>query len=341
MSQSFFSRCNQLNPRLVGRQLNQVFSTSFHLPVRRRKSGFKISNASINQSTQRILKLIKSLQSSSLRISSLTDFGPDHSNHCFKYIHQLSLSPGSFDNWITTLNRFLKAIGKYELTESGSSLRQSVGLPSRNRYCVENKSTADLKALHFRIEEINRENSNVGAVLRLLEALPLRVREAASLDVKTASQEARIDQVISLTKGTKNGRPRKVQIWDERQILVLENLVPLTNELHGSLIPADQTLKNFLSRFYRITRKHSLTRESRMNPHSLRHLGLQRLFTHLTGLPPPIFGIGPDLKQSDSRAREGFQSVSEAAGHCDRNKASAYLGSIRAYRSKLPVGAKK
>ena len=341
MSQSFFSRCNQLSPRLVGRQLGQVFSNSFHVPARPRKSGSKISNASIKQSTQRILKLIKSLQSSSLRISSLTDFGPDHSNHCLRYIHQLSLSPGSFDNWITTFNRFLRAVGKFELTESGSSLRESVGLPSRTRYCIENKSPSDLEALHFRIEAINREDSNVGAVLQLLEALPLRVREAASLNVKTAAQEARIGQVISLTKGTKNGRPRKVQIWDERQVLVLENLVPLTNELYGSLIPTDQTLKHFLSRFYRITRKHSLTRETRMNPHSLRHLGLQRLFTQVTGLPPPIFGIGPNLKQSDSRAREGFQSVSEAAGHCDRNKASAYLGSIRAYRSKLHVGAKK
>jgi integrase len=146
---------------------------------------------------------------------------------------------------------------------------------------------------------------------------------------------------ITLSKGTKNGRPRTIHVWEQAQILELQRILPFANEEYGSLVPQGTNLAGFLRRFYRVTRKYNLTRERTMNPHSLRHRGLQRLFKNVTGLPAPIHGHIEPLKQNDPRVRHGFHVVSAAAGHSDRNKSAAYLGSVRAYRNKALVGGSK
>jgi hypothetical protein len=121
-------------------------------------------------------------------------------------------------------------------------------------------------------------------------------------------------------------------VWKVEQIFALKSVASFANEKHGSVIPEEVSLSAFMRFFYKEIRKHGLIRAANMNPHALRHMLLQEFYTHVTGLPAPILGPRPQIKQNDSRVAHGFNLVTQIAGHSRKLKATAYLGSARQYK---------
>jgi Integrase len=262
----------------------------------------------------------------------LTDLNKNQLEIAISYIEDRARSAGGFDNWIASLNRLLTWLNKKTLLQSAKSLRQKIGMPSRTGYTVTNKATQNISAIENAIAQLQAKEPHVAAALSICKVLPLRMREALCLNVAQAIEEIEKSGSLSITAGAKNGRPRRVEVWRDDQLQTLKEIAHLGNSKFGSLIPDGQQLHCFLRHFYRASRKVGISRYHGTNAHGLRHMLLQDYFKFVTGIEAPVLGLNLAIKQNDPEIISAFQRVALSAGHSRMGKASAYLGSIRAYQ---------
>jgi Integrase len=329
---------SQIQPTSLAREVISFAQKNNAKPLSRRRLKTVISNAAQEHHIQRITALICAVQRSNNPLIHLSDLQVFHVATMVDYVSKRCKKSGGFDNWICSLNRLLNWVRKKKLHVSSREVRKIYGIASRTGFCQVNKATADLAKIDSAIVEISAESPQVAAVLTICKVWPLRIREAICLNLCDAIDQATNHGQIHLISGVKNGRPRWVNSWRSDQLLALITVAPLANGSHGSLVPEGSNLKGFLRYFHRTVRAHGLTIRNRLNPHSLRHLLLQDYYQFKTGLPAPILEPNKAIKQTDLIAKLGFQSVTEIAGHSRTNKASAYLGSIRAYRNSSQAG---
>jgi Integrase len=341
MRDFFYFINTQVQPTSLARELIAFAMKYNSVPLSRRRTKTVISNASQNHHIQRITALIRAIQRSETPLLHLSEIALVHVAVMVNYVSTRCNKSGSFDNWICSLNRLLTWVKKKKLLVSSREIRTLYGLASRSGFCDRNKATSDLSKIDQAIAEMEAAEPQVAAVLKICKVWPLRVREAICLNLSTAIEQTTKNNQIHLTSGVKNGRPRFVHSWRKDQLDALVEVVPLANTLYGTLVPEGMTLKAFLNHFHRTVRAHDLTIRNGLNPHSLRHQLLQDYYFYKTGLQAPIIGHNPAIKQTDLVARLGFQSVTELAGHSRIGKASAYLGSIRAYRKSPMIGITK
>jgi Integrase len=338
MSDVFEFIKNRLRPLSLANELSGLVLDRIGKPARRRSTGTKIARDTQRHHLQRIVFLIESVQKSSTPVAHLKEINRSHFVIMVNSILVRARTPGTLDNWITTLNRLARDLKQHHLQTSSNLVRKSVGLEHRRRACVVSKSPKDSEKIKEIIANLEESDVRVSAILSILYVLPLRVREAMCLNLARARQQAIENQRFHLTMGVKNGRARWVPIWRADQLEALENFSHLANNKFGSLIPEEFDLASYTRHFYRTIRAVGLRRSAGLNCHSLRHAGLQDLFCHTTGLPAPINAIGSlDLKQNDPLLTRGYQIVTEAAGHADATKATSYLGSKRIARHGLPT----
>jgi Integrase len=301
-------------------------------PQSRRSTGGPVAYSSQLQHVQKITALICIIQRSEYPLLNLRSLSRDHIDVALAYIRDRNPAAGSIDNWVCSLNRLLSWLNKKNLHVSSRDLRKHLGIPSRKGYAVVNKATSDLLVIDNAIRVLSATQPQFAAVLQICRVLPLRVREAMCLDVGNAVKKIIESDSFELVKGTKNGRPRRIVIWNYNQLLALQSVAHLCNKTYGSLINEDCNLKDSLKLFHRSVRRLGMTSAKRTNPHSLRHLLLQDFFTQSAGFAPPIMGVNLAIKQNNLIAKDRYQRVAELAGHSRVGKASAYLGSIRAYQ---------
>jgi Integrase len=341
MRDFFYIISTKLQPTSLSRELIALAIKYNSAPLSRRRAKTVISNASQDHHIQRITALLCSIQRSETPLVHLSNIGPIHVAIMVDYVSKRCKKSGSFDNWICSINRLLRWVKKKKLLVSSSEIRAFYGLASRTGFCDRNKATSDFSKIDQAIERMELTEPRIAAVLKICKVWPLRIREAICLNLSIAIEQTIQDNQIHLTSGVKNGRPRFVNRWRNDQLQALIEVASLANDSHGTLVPEGITLKTFLTHFHRTMRTHDLTISNGLNPHSLRHHLLQEYYFHKTGLPAPIIAANPAIKQNDLVARLGFQSVTELAGHSRIGKASAYLGSIRAYRKSHALGTTK
>jgi hypothetical protein len=323
--------------RSLSDDLNFMFKERLKTPLRPRKSGTSTSYGTRIAHCRRIVLMVQAIRRNEPTFVRLHQFQPRHCQMIIDFIKSKKLSTGSFDNWITSLNKFLRMLGRKELLSSSLEIRKSISKPSRTRYCTKNKSIVDETVFRLKIEVIEANHPQIAAALRLMMVLTLRFQEAICLDVIAAHEQLRSHGEIRVTKGTKNGRPRTLKFPQVGAIDALKSATVLANSKHHSLIPEEYELKQFLQQAYRVFRKFNFTKQFGYNSHSLRHFVLQKVFYQVSGLPPPIWGVGVNLKQNDPAIQAALKTVSEEAGHSDKTKATAYVGSPRQYRKNLKI----
>jgi Integrase len=341
MHDFFYNITTKVQPTSLGRELIAFAITNNSVPLSRRRIKTVIANATQAQHMQRITALLFAIQRSETPLIHLSNIAPVHVAIMVNYVSQRCKKSGSFDNWICSMNRLLRWVKKKKLLVSSSEIRAFYGLASRTGFCNRNKATSDFSKIDQAIERMELTEPQVAAVLKICKVWPLRVREAICLNLSTAIEQTTKNNQIHLTSGVKNGRPRFVHCWRKDQLQALVDVAPLANSTHGTLVPEGTLLKEFLTHFHRTVRIQGLTVHNGLNPHSLRHHLLQEYYFFKTGLLAPIIGSNPIIKQNDLVARMGYQSVTELAGHSRIGKASAYLGSIRAYRKSSAFGVTK
>ena len=129
----------------------------------------------------------------------------------------------------------------------------------------------------------------------------------------------------SLIKGSwaKGGRPRTIQISNDRQREELRNAYALAVENGGSMVPKEKSYVFHMRNFEKVTSSLGIGQT-----HGLRHGYAQNRYFELMGFPCSAVGgireLTVEEKQKDKAIR---LQISEELGHSRINITSTYLGS--------------
>tara|TARA_R110002096_G_scaffold283228_4_gene477277 strand:- start:15402 stop:16361 length:960 start_codon:yes stop_codon:yes gene_type:complete len=165
----------------------------------------------------------------------------------------------------------------------------------------------------------------LAGVLRLCAYFGLRYREASLLDVKSALRSARRSGEVTVSKGTKGGRKRTIQVGLVG-IEVLRSLTrvaaPATN-----LIPLEWTFKKWQGYCYRTWRKYASQVGIDNRFKELRTAFACRLYEDVTGAPAPVLAGGRVVDRK--RDRVARLLIADALGHGREQIVGCYIGTTR------------
>lgn len=110
---------------------------------------------------------------------------------------------------------------------------------SQRSHVRETLPQLDREPVHQAAVELrSADNERGAAVLELARDLGLRAREASLLDARRAVGQAQISNQITITDGTKGGRPRELPI-NERQLATLQRAADVQADARA-VMPPDQ-----------------------------------------------------------------------------------------------------
>lgn len=186
----------------------------------------------------------------------------------------------------------------------------------------------NLERFHSAIESAENNGWHRGAAIACLARdFGLRTKEGALLDARHAIQEAQKTGHISITVGTKGGRPRKVPITLDSQWKTLQKAMEIQGN-HYSLIPKEMTWAQFRAGELRYTRE-LLQRYGITRLHELRAVYACLRYEALSGNPPPVLG-GRAERELDNVVR---LQIAEELGHGRAEITNSYVGGQRRGRS--------
>lgn len=231
---------------------------------------------------------------------------------------------GTIENKLTYLRALAEWMNKCNLVGTLADYvdRQEHGLV-RSYVATQDKSwDASGVSAAAKIAEIALSCPYVAVQLKLQAAFGLRIEESFMLRPLEAVRDG---GVLSVTRGTKGGRPREVTI--DAKFAVLEEAARLSNPLTGSTVPADRTLKQWRDWYYYVLDKHGVTKGGLgVTSHGLRHQYLQELYEQESGVPAPVKRSA--LRPEPDVHQEARRRVVEAAGHSRVTKSNAYLSTF-------------
>ena len=138
-------------------------------------------------------------------------------------------------------------------------------------------------------ELVENDNEREAAVLLLARMFGLRLREACLLDASTATREAKATKLISIARGTKGGRGKKVIRHfpvEKDGMAALLYASQLQSDL-SCLVPPEMSLVQFMSRVRRswnkVRNKYELGKI-----HDLRAAAACDLYEKISNFPAPV-----------------------------------------------------
>jgi integrase len=175
-----------------------------------------------------------------------------------------------------------------------------------------------------RIAEVLADDSHAGTCLLLQAVFGLRAQEAWQL----RPDDNDGGDALQVAHGTKGGLERDEPINTSDQRKALDFAKSLANAPIGSMIPAKYSLAAWRARFYRICRRHGISRKTGLVPHGLRHGFGNDLYEKLTGRKSPVRGGHPPLPAEREGDKQARQQIAKLYGHGRRKVSSAYLGTF-------------
>lgn len=230
-------------------------------------------------------------------------------------VENQELSPAYAQNLVSAVNTVMSAVtrGQWESVSptkhAGISERSSVR---------ETPATSTDRASYEQAREYLSERGQ--AIADMARDLGLRSKEASLIDAQKAADQARETGSVTISDGTKGGRPRGLENLSKRQIATLER----AREVQGgdrSMIPADQTWAQFREGELRDTRE-ALQDRGIDGLHDLRSGYAGDRYQDLTGQRPPVEG-GEVSREADQAARE---QIAAELGHGRIDVTNSYLG---------------
>jgi hypothetical protein len=234
-----------------------------------------------------------------------------------RYVHDLKnkgLAHRTIENYLKDVRWLATKLNREELIPSN----RECGLKNRE-YNNENKATRltqdHLKTMDQRMQLINRLKAEFG----------LREKEALKFGHKFAT--AKEGRIQLKSNWCKNGRPRSMEIVNDRQVQLLQEIA-VFQEKNGdySMIPHEMKFSTY--RNYVQEHSHDIG----IHGHGLRHQWAQDRFLQLSGMDCPIAG-GPQYSNLSTEEKNRWDLaaaiVNQELGHGkDRLDITAtYIGS--------------
>ncbi|MBL3556345.1 MULTISPECIES: integrase domain-containing protein [Marinobacter] len=201
-------------------------------------------------------------------------------------------------NLVSSVNSVMKALtfGKWD----SISPTIDCDLPKRTHVRTEPPSGLNESEFFGAVSSLELNGLSRGAIIALAcRSLGLRCKEAALLNYKEAEIEAKQTGYITVQYGTKGGRARKVKISSEDEQLAVLVRGSAAQGDHFSLVPAEQSWKEFRDSEIHQTRT-ALKKAGIARIHDLRAGYACIRYKQLTGYEAPILGgHAPSAVDSD------------------------------------------
>ncbi|MFL9886770.1 integrase domain-containing protein [Paraburkholderia agricolaris] len=303
--------------RLLDDHVNEVHS-------RTRISAKSLSVKTQERRTTAICKSFVELRQHGFALQTPWSLKQKHVEFLVRHWVALGQRGGTIENKLTYLRALASWMNKRNLVGTlGDYVDRKEKDLVRSYVATEDKSwIAHRVDAQAKIAEIGRTCPHVAVQLKMQAAFGLRVEESFML---RPAEAVRDSGRLGVTRGTKGGRPREVPI--EAEFAVLEEAARLSNDLTGSTVPADRTLRQWRDWYYYVLEKHGVTKAGLgITSHGLRHEYLQTLYETTTGVPAPVKALDarPDLELH----LEALRRVVADSGHSRRTKANAYLSTF-------------
>jgi len=222
-------------------------------------------------------------------------------------------------NLISSINSVMKAVTRGEWRSVSPT--KDCNIARRNN--VRNTPTPDREKVQNTINEMaGQGNERAAVIAQLAIDLGLRSKEASLLNAKAALDQAQNKGEVSISNGTKGGRERTIKITNERQIETLK-MAAKTQGKHRSLVPSDQTWKEFRSGELREGREALQGGAGARGYHDLRATYASERYQAIVGHSAPCNGGKIENRDADKEAR---QTIATELGHGRISVVSSYIG---------------
>lgn len=222
-------------------------------------------------------------------------------------------------NRVSAVNTVMNYATHGEWRSVSPTDKDGCGIKKRSNIRVIPPSGLDRQQLQ---DSMSGFDMNQTALVMLTRDLGLRSKEASLLDSEIALDQALRNSYIDIIKGTKGGRPRRINITSSRQIESLQYAVNAQGD-RRNLITNDTSWKNWREGALREIRE-VLQAEDVRKVHDLRAAYACDRYRELTGYDAPILG-GKAPKSLDRRAR---LIIAEELGHGRIDVTNSYLGAL-------------
>jgi integrase len=232
------------------------------------------------------------------------------------------MSAATAQNYVSAVNSVmtLATQGQWQ----SISPTKDCGIAERSSIREEAPRALDREAYERAVAEVREElGSRAAAVVELCRELGLRSKEASLLDAKSALADALARNSVTISEGTKGGRPREVPISSERQIEALSRAAEAQGS-DRSLIPRDQSWKEWREGSLRDARE-IVQSHTGGGLHDLRAAYACERYEALTGHPAPVAGGSGVDREADREARA---IIAEELGHGRIDVTNEYLGTL-------------
>jgi hypothetical protein len=230
------------------------------------------------------------------------------------------LAPATAQNLVSAANTVmtLATQGQWESV----SPTKDCGISERSAIREEAPGALDRSSYERAVAEVRSQlGERAASVVELAREFGLRSKEASLLDAKAALAEALSSNSVTISDGTKGGRPREVPITSERQLDALSRAAQ-TQGSDRSMIPSSESWKTWREGDLRAVRE--IVREhTGEGLHGLRSAWACERYQALTGHPAPVAGGSGVDREADREARA---IIAEELGHGRIDVTSEYLG---------------
>lgn len=260
-----------------------------------------------------------------MRVSDLPQINKKHALAVLKLAAQRGQAPKTIVGKATSFRRFLTWMGKPDAVPPLAEIFDDPAIYACRSSSIESKNWETLGVRpHLVVKLLEPVDYPASLQMKAQMEFGLRVEESLML----RPLEADLGTELSLTDGTKGGRPRSVPITNPNQRELLERMKEVARGNKRGLVSSKpkKTLEQNRRRFYHLCEKAGVTKKCLgVTPHGLRHLFVSNSYERRTGQKMPVDGGEPVSKETDRQARkEGAIEV----GHSRPSIMSQYGGHL-------------
>jgi hypothetical protein len=196
------------------------------------------------------------------------------------------------------------------------------GIAERSAIRTEAPGALDREAYSRALDAVREQlGERAASAVELMRELGLRSKEASLIDARSALAEALSRNSVTISAGTKGGRPREVPISSERQLSALARAAQ-AQASDRSMITSSESWKTWREGTLRDARE-IVKDHTGEGLHGLRSAWACERYESLTGSPAPVAGGSGVDRDLDREAR---LQIAEELGHSRVDITNEYLG---------------
>lgn len=293
----------------------------------------RVSDATSRERSEFITRLVWQLHGDGYHIKSIHHLKPKHIRAIVRGWERRGFAAAVMQKYFSFLTTLCRWIGKSNIAGELSDHLEDPTRGKRRRHAVVDMSWSARCDIWTKIAEIMVDDLRVGLMLLLMWAFALRAREAWLFEPHRAVDY--VQEILRINRGTKGGRKRALDLGEEwldqpEKLALIERAKDFASAPTGTLIPSDMSFLAWQSHFYRVLRRHGISRATAFVAHGLRHQTANDRFEAMTGRASPVRGgEPPKTVEEKTKERAARLHIAAILGHSRTQVTASYYGTNR------------